>query len=216
MDTPSIIKALHVANEQSKKRNFSQTIDLIITLKGLNLKKPDEQVELFITLPHETGKKRSVCALVGPELEEKAKEVCDEVITQAHFAEYKEKKLVKKLAKKHDFFIAQADIMPKVAATFGRALGPRGKMPNPKAGCILPPKAPVQPIYQRLQKLAPVIVKKQLAVQLPVGKEGMDEQQVAENIKTIYDQLIHHLPGEKNNLRSVYVKYTMGKPVKIN
>lgn len=216
MDTQSIIKALHAAKEQSKERKFSQTVDLIITLKGLNLKKPEDQVEFFVALPHETGKKRKICALVGPELEEKAREVCDLVITQSDFPKYKEKKALKNLAKGYDFFIAQADIMPKVAATFGRSFGPRGKMPNPKAGCILPPKAPVAPLYQRLQKLAPVIAKKQLAIQLPVGKDTMEEKQVAENVMLIYDQLVHHLPGEKNNIKNVFLKFTMGQPIKLN
>ena len=216
MDTQSIIKALETAKEQSKERKFSQTVDLIITLKGLNLKKPDEQVDFFVELPHEVGKKRKVCALVGPELEEKAREVCDEVITQASFEKYKDKKALKTLAKTYDFFVAQADIMPRVAATFGRALGPRGKMPNPKAGCILPPKAPVQPVYARLQKLAPVVAKKQLAVQLPVGKADGDAKAVAENVMAIYDQLIHHLPLEKNNIKDAYLKLTMGQPIKLN
>jgi large subunit ribosomal protein L1 len=215
MNNQTIIKALQTAKEQSKERKFSQTVDLIIALRGLNLKKPEEQVEFFVNLPHGVGKKRKVCAFVGPELEEKAKEVCDFVITQPEYAQYKEKKAVKKLAKSYDFFIAQADIMPKVAAAFGKALGPRGKMPNPKAGCILPPKAPVQPLYDRLQKIMPVIAKKQLGIQFAVGKDDMNETEIAENISTIYNQLLHHLPAEKNNIKSVYLKLTMSKPVKI-
>lgn len=215
MNNQTIIKALQTAKEQSKERKFSQTVDLIIALRGLNLKKPEEQVEFFVNLPHGVGKKRKVCAFVGPELEEKAKEVCDFVITQPEYAQYKEKKAVKKLAKSYDFFIAQADIMPKVAAAFGKALGPRGKMPNPKAGCILPPKAPVQPLYDRLQKIMPVIAKKQLGIQFAVGKDEMNETEIAENISTIYNQLLHHLPAEKNNIKSVYLKLTMSKPVKI-
>lgn len=215
MDTQSIIKALQTAKEQSKERKFSQTVDLIVVLKGLNLKKPEDQVEFFVNLPHENGKKRKICALVGPELEDKAKEACDLVITQTDFAKYKDKKALKTLAKTYDFFIAQADIMPKVAATFGRAFGPRGKMPNPKAGCILPPKAVVTPIYHRLQKLAPIVAKKQMAIQLAVGKDSMEDKDVAENIMIIYNQLIHHLPGEKNNVKGVFLKLTMGKPIKL-
>ena len=216
MDTKAITNALHTVKEQSKERKFSQTVDLIITLKGLNLKNPDDQVEFFVSLPHNTGKKRKVCAIVGPEMMDKAKEVCDKVITQADFDQYKDKKALKKLANEYDYFIAQADIMPKVAAAFGRALGPRGKMPNPKAGCILPPKAPVQPVYERLQKMVRISAKKQLAVQLAVGKVDMDDAPLVENIKLIYDQLVHHLPGEQNNIRDVYLKLTMGSPVKIN
>lgn len=215
MNTQSIIKALQTIKEQSKQIKFSQTIDMIIALKGLNLKNPDEQVEFFIDMPHNSGKPKKVCAIVGPELADKARDVCDKVITQVEFPEYKDKKALKKLAAEYDFFIAQADIMPKVAATFGRAFGPRGKMPNPKAGCILPPKAPVQPVYERLQRLAKIAAKKQLAVQLAVGTVDMDEKAVAENISLIYDQLIHHLPGEQNNIKSVMIKTTMSAPIKL-
>ncbi len=215
MNKQSIIKALQQAREKAKKRKFSQRVDLIITLKGLNLKRPDDQVEFFAQLPHGTGKKVSVCAFVGPDLVDEAKKVCDEVITPADFEKYKDKKLLKKLANKHDYFIAQGDLMAKVAATFGRALGPRGKMPNPKAGCVIPPKGAIKPVYEKLQKTAKIVAKKQLAVQLPVGSEEMKDEEIAENILTIYDQLIHHLPQEKNNVKSVYVKLTMGEPVMI-
>lgn len=216
MEIKTIQEALKAVSGQTKERKFSQTYDLIVTLKGLNLKNPDEQVDFFATMPHSTGKKKKICALVGPEMVEKAQEVCDETITQASFDKYKDKKALKKVANTYDYFIAQADIMPKVAAAFGRALGPRGKMPNPKAGCILPPKAPVQPIYERLQKTVHFVAKKQLAVQVSVGREGMPEKELAENIKNAYDQLIHHLPAEQNNVRNVFIKLTMGQPVKIN
>ncbi|MBD3209236.1 50S ribosomal protein L1 [Candidatus Woesearchaeota archaeon] len=215
MDTQSIIKALKQAREQAKDRKFSQTVDFIVTLKGLDLKKTDDQVEFFVNLPHDPGKQRKVCALVGPEMADKAKEACDNVVTQADFDKYKDKKALKKLATEYDFFLAQADIMPKVATVFGRALGPRGKMPNPKAGCILPPKAPIRPVYNRLQKLAKVSAKKQLAIQLAVGKADMNDEDIAENIALLYDQIIHHLPTEQNNVKAAYLKFTMGAPIKL-
>ena len=59
------------------------------------------------------------------------------------------------------------------------------------------------------------MAKKQLAAQLSVGTQDMKDEDVAENIATVYDQLIHHLPAEKNNIKDVYVKLTMGKAIKI-
>ncbi len=215
MNKNDVIKSIQTAREKSKKRKFSQTFDFITTLKGLNLKRTDEQVEFFMTLPHSTGKKKKICALVGPELKDKAMEVCDKVITADEFDNFKDKKELKKIANEYDYFIAQADIMPKVAATFGRVLGPRGKMPNPKAGCIIPPKAAVAPLYEKLQKTVKVVAKKQLAIQLAVGNEDMKDEEVAENIITAYDQIIHHLPQEHNNVKNTYVKLTMGPAVEI-
>ena len=215
MNKDDVIKAIQAVRQQSKKRKFSQTFDFIVVLKGLNLKRTDEQVEFFLTLPHPTGKKKKVCALVGPELKDKAAEVCDRVITADEFDNFKDKKLLKKIADEFDYFIAQADIMPKVAAVFGRVLGPRGKMPNPKAGCIIPPKAPVAPLYEKLQKTVRVVAKKQLAIQLSVGKEDSSDDNVADNVLTAYNQIVHHLPQEHNNVKAAYLKLTMSPPVEV-
>ena len=103
-------------------------------------------MDTFITLPHTKGKKAKVCALIGPELEQQAKQVCDSVVLSDSFDRFKDKKDIKKLADSFDFFIAQANIMPKIATAFGRVFGPRGKMPNPKAGCVVPPNANLKPL----------------------------------------------------------------------
>ena len=67
MDKKQILSAIKELKEKHK-RNFKQSIDLIITLKDLNLKKPDEQVDFFAQLHYQKGKKITTCALVGPEL----------------------------------------------------------------------------------------------------------------------------------------------------
>jgi large subunit ribosomal protein L1 len=213
MDKKSLSEALKKLKSQ-KKRNFSQSVDLIITLQDLNLKNPEDHVDFYLTLHHDTGKKVKVCALVGPETEEDAKAVCDETVLVDDFPKY-DKKKSKKLAKTYDFFIAQANIMPQVATTFGRVLGPKGKMPNPKAGCIVPPKSNLKPIVERLQKTVKITAKKDPVIHVKVGREDQPEEHILDNILTAYNQVIHHLPKEKNNIKEVYLKLTMSKPVKI-
>jgi len=216
MKKEDILKSLKELKEKSQKRNFTQTVDLVVNLKGLNLKKPEEQVDFFQNLHFSVGKKVKVCALVGPELIGQAKEICDFAISVDDFPKYaKDKKAIKKLAKEYDYFIAQANIMPKVAATFGRVLGPKGKMPNPKAGCVVPPNANLKVLYGRLQKLIKISAKITPTIQCVVGKEDSKEEEVVDNILVIYDGLIHHLPGGKNNIRNVLLKLTMSKPVKL-
>jgi large subunit ribosomal protein L1 len=215
MDKNTIKKALDEVKKNSKKRKFVQSYDLIFSLQDLNLKDPAEQVEFFANLTHTVGKKQTVCCLAGPELVEQAKSVCDFMISQPEFDKYAEKKLAKRLVRSYDYFIAQANIMPKVAQVFGRYLGPRGKMPNPKAGCVIPANANVKTTYDRLQRTVKVSAKKVPIIQLVVGKEDQPEEEVIDNIVAIYDQLIHNLPNEKNNIKNVLLKTTMGKPVKI-
>jgi len=215
MDKEQIQAAVSKAKDTSEKRNFRQSFDLIINLKGLDLKKQEHQIDAFITLPHARGKKVRVCALVGAELESQAKGIFDSVILSDNFEKYKEKKDVRKVANSFDFFVAQANMMPKVATTFGRVFGPRGKMPNPKSGAIVPPNANLKPLYEKLQRTIRANAKTAPSIQCPIGTEEMDINDVTENALTVYNSIIHILPNEKHNIRDVYVKLTMGRPVKV-
>ena len=122
MDKEQVLKALTELRAETKKRNFSQSVDLIINLKNINTK--SSPVNFFAVLPKPKGKAVKVAAFLGQELTEQGKEVCDLVITEAEFAEYKaDPKKIKKMAESYDFFIAQATIMGKMAGTFGKILG---------------------------------------------------------------------------------------------
>jgi large subunit ribosomal protein L1 len=215
MDKASVLKVIKELKEKSQKRNFSQTYDLIITLKDLDLKKPEHQVEFFQTLHYPRGKEIKICALIGPEMEAGAKGIIDYILVD-DFPDYtKDKKTTKKLAGKYDFFIAQATIMPKVATSFGKIFGPKGKMPNPKAGCVVPPNAPLKPLVEKFHKIVKISAKTSLMVQAAVGKEDMPDEQVVDNIMTVFDALIHHLPNAEHNIKEVLLKLTMSKPIKI-
>ena len=163
------------AIEQLKKhptRKFKQSYELIINLRDLNLKKPEEQVEFWLQLPHDRGKQTKIAAIVGPELTTTAKNSCDLTITHEEFPKYAaNKKTIKKLARTYDYFIAQANIMPDVAKTFGRVLGPLGKMPNPKAGCVVPPTANLKQLVDKLRKTIKITAKTQPSIKILIGKE---------------------------------------------
>ena len=212
METQEAITKIQEAKEQAKKRNFAQSVDFVINLKNLDFKKPEEQVDFYVQVPHSLGKDIKICALVGPELIDEATKVCERAIHQKDFSELK-KEEVKALASEYDYFIAQGNIMADVAKNFGRVLGPRGKMPDPKAGCIVAPKTNLQPIHNRLQRLVRVQAKKDPVIHLLIGSEEQADKEVAENLATVYNQLRLQLPLEENNIRDALVKLTMGKPV---
>ncbi len=214
--TKEDVAAAIAAARKSGKRGFVQSVDLVVPLIGLDLKKPEHQVDFFIDLPHGSGKKMKVCALIGPELQPEAKSACDGMVLQEDFPNYgKNKKLTRKLVRQYDFFIGQANIMPQVASTFGRVLGPKGKMPNPKAGCIVPPKAVLKPLVEKLQSIVHVTAKTVPIVQCKVGNESMSDDALAANVIVIYDQLVHVLPASEQNVKAAFVKLTMGVPVTI-
>ncbi|MBT7903657.1 hypothetical protein HN587_07375 [Candidatus Woesearchaeota archaeon] len=214
MNKENVKQALKKLNESSKKRNFKQSLDLVINLKGLNLKKTDNHVDMFVPLHFSKGKTAKICALVGPELKDNAKEHCDLVIAAKDFGEYQtDKKKLKKLAQNYDIFIAQANIMPKVAQVFGKVFGPKQKMPNPKAGCVVPPNANVSALVERLKKTVRLKAKTALNIQTIIGNQDQKEEEIIDNIITAYNALVHGLPQEENNIKNVLVKYCMSKTV---
>ncbi|MFT4311087.1 MAG: 50S ribosomal protein L1 [Candidatus Woesearchaeota archaeon] len=213
MEKLTVKKAINYLKENDK-RNFSQSFDLIVNLRDINLKNPEEQLDFFLSLTNGLGKKVKVAALVGQELSEGAK-VCDKVIKETDF-EGIEKKEAKKIANEYDFFIGQADIMPKIAMAFGRVLGPRGKMPNPKLGTILPGKASVEPVYDKLQKTVRVTAKKTPNVQVKIGNESLEDAKLEENLMQVFNQIMLNLPKERSNIKRVLLKKTMSKPVELD
>ncbi len=214
MDKKTILETIKKLREESPKRKFSQTFDLIINLKDINLKNPEQKVDVFIQLPHGTGKKRKICALIDESLFTEAKTVFDRIILKSDFKNM-DKKEIKKMAQDYDFFLTQGAVMADVASSFGKVLGTRGKMPNPKAGAIIPPKAALKPIYEKFQKIVRLIAKNEANVKCPVGLESMKDEEVADNIEAVYAAVIHVLPGAASNVRTVMLKLTMSKPMRL-
>jgi len=212
VETKAVQEALVKLKESSAGIKFDQRVDMIVTLKDIDLKKPEQQVDFFTSLPNDTGRPTKVFGFVGSELVDEAKKELDSSISDADFQTFAANKAqVKKIAGEYDYFIAQANVMPKVAQFFGRVLGPRNKMPNPKAGCVVPPKVQLGPIKKRLEKTVRVAVRKAPHVQVAVGSQNMAPEQIAENINEVYSQLVAHLPQGINNIKRVYVKFTMSK-----
>ena len=180
MDKESIKKALDLLKQQPK-RGFVQTYDLVINLKNFDVK--THPVDFFAVLPHPKGKKIKIAAFVDQELVAQSTKFCDVTLRETDFEKYKnDKKLAKKLGEDYDFFIAQANLMAKVAAAFGKVLGTKGKMPNPKLGCVVPPTANLEPLVKRLNLSVRLSAKKGMNLQCLVGKEDQPDEQIIDNI----------------------------------
>lgn len=188
------------------KRKFLQTVDLIINLQKFDVKKTP--VNTFISVPHKI-KDKKICAF----LEVKNKDI--PTITASEFKKYANKKETKKLVREYDFFIAQASLMPQVATTFGRSLGPLGKMPSPQLGILI--NADEKAIKETIEKInqSVKVRLKEPSLKVPIGKEDMKTEEIVENILTVYNSLMKSLPRGKENIRNIEVKLTMTKPKKI-
>lgn len=191
---------------KNEERKFDQTVDLIINLQKFDPKK--NQINIFVNVPYRI-KERKICAF----LETKNKSL--ETITPNDFKNYSDKKVLKKLVKRFDFFIAQASIMPKVASIFGRVLGPAGKMPSPQLGILMDinDKA-IEEVKKKINNSLRIRVK-EASIKLAIGKQSMKDEEIAENILSVYNAVMKELPKEKENFRSMEIKFTMTKPQKI-
>lgn len=212
MNKEQVQKALQEIKQQPK-RKFNQSYDLVINIKDHDVKQ--NPLDFFVNLHHSKGKKVKIAAFVDQQLADQAAKFFDLAIRDTEFEKYKDKKVVRKLAQDYDYFVAQATLMPKVAAVFGKALGARGKMPNPKLGCVVPPSANLEPLAKKLATTVRLSAKKGTNLQCIVGKEEQSEEQVIDNILTVYQAAVKQLPNEVQNVKNVQLKLTMGKPVKV-
>lgn len=200
----TILESIKKAKE-SKKRNFSQIFDLIINLKEIDIKKAENKINEFFMLPKGAGKERSIVVFSD---EAKKIEGC-KIIKGTEIEELaKNKKDAKKLIGETNFFLSEPKLMAVVGKHLGKFLAPRGMMPRPIAG-------DVNKIVEETKKSVRILVDKQPIIHTIVGSEKMEDKDVEENIKALITYLEKKLPRGKNNIKSVYLKTTMGHPMKI-
>ncbi len=206
MDDEKIKEAIKAALEKSKKRNFKQSVDVAITLKDVDMNNPKNRIDEEVILPNGRGKPAKVAIFAGGELALKARDVVDLIIKPEEIDDLaKDKKKMKKIANEHDFFIAEAPLMPVIGKKLGVVLGPRGKMPKP-----VPPTADIKTIVDNLRKSVKIRSKSNKTFHAVIGTEDMEPEKLAENLKAIIKRLEDKLERGRQNIESVYVKTTMG------
>jgi len=192
--------------EKKEQKKFVQTVDLIINLKEFDIKKTT--INTFVLLPHKIKEKK-----IAGFLEKKSSLV--DTITKQEFEDFKDKKKMKQLIKEYDFFIANAKLMPAVAASFGRVLGPASKMPSPQLGVLMTEDENSIKTLMKKIETAVKIRTKEPTVKVSIGKQTDKPEDLAENAVVIFNEVFKNLPRNKENLKSVLVKYTMSKPIKV-
>jgi len=199
--------------EESKKldRKFKQTIDLVINLKDIDLNVPKNRIEQEVILPHGRGEKAKVALFASGELAEKSKKIVDLLIKPEEMEDLsKDKKKFKKIADEHDFFIAEAPLMPTIGKTLGTVLGPRGKMPRP-----VPPNADISGLVKNLHSTVKVRSKSSKTFHTIAGNADMPKEQIADNVDAILKRVEGALERGRMNIGSVYIKTTMGPSERI-
>ena len=207
-----IEEAVKKVKEESKPRNFTQSIDVVITINDLDINKPENRLDEEVLLPNGRGKDVTVAFIAEGELAYQAEKAgADIVIDKEKLEELgKNRPEAKKLANTYDFFVAQADLMPTVGRFLGPVLGPRKKMPKP-----IPASANPEVILGRLKSTVKIRVKDQPLIQSIVGSEDMTEAQIAENIDAVIDVLDRNLEQGSKQIKAMYLKTTMGPVTRV-
>ncbi len=211
MAEKATVTAVKKALEHSPKRNFVQTVDLSINLKDVDMSIPKNRIQEDIILPHGRGKPIKVCVFGSGEMLLKARDVADRVVSVEELGTIADdKKQAKKMANEFEYFIAEAPLMPTIGKRLGIVLGPRGKMPKP-----IPPGADPKPMIDNLRKSVSIRTRDKMTFHTAVGTTDMTPEDIADNIELIVKRVGMKLEKGTMNIRSAFVKTTMGPSEKV-
>lgn len=208
-----IVEAVAKAIEASKaqERKFTQSVDLAILLKNIDLSVPKNRIDEDVILPKGRGKPARVGVFAAGEGAAKARKVADVVIQPDEFEGFaKNKRAFKKTVNDMTYFLAEAPLMANIGKSLGVVLGPRGKMPRP-----IPPGSDPSGQINNLRNTVKVRSKDKKVFHTMVGTEAMAPEDIADNIEAILKRVEAKLEHGRMNVGSVYVKTTMGPSVKV-
>lgn len=204
----SLAEALDLAT-QTATTKFDSTVEMHVRL-GVDPKQADQNVRTTVTLPNGTGKNIRVAALVSADDVDAVKEA------GADYAG--EEEIMKMLEKENlafDVLVATPQFMPKLGK-FARLLGPRGLMPNPKAGTVS--ANPVQAVKEAKAGKVEYRVDKQGIVHLGIGKVSFGAEKLQQNANVFINSLKAARPStlKGNYIISAAVATTMGPSIKVD
>ncbi|WVZ91684.1 hypothetical protein U9M48_037823 [Paspalum notatum var. saurae] len=208
-----------VADAKEKNRKFTETIELQIGLKNYDPQK-DKRFSGSVKLPHIPRPKMKVCMLGDAQHVEEAEKIgLDYMDVEALKKMNKNKKLVKKLAKKYHAFLASEAIIKQIPRLLGPGLNKAGKYLAYWAVCKFPTLVTHQEsLESKVNETKATVkfqLKKVLCMGVAVGNLSMEEKQIQQNIQMSVNFLVSLLKKNWQNVRCLYIKSTMGKPSRV-
>ncbi|MET1160604.1 MAG: 50S ribosomal protein L1 [Thermoprotei archaeon] len=208
--TEQLRKAIKKAIESSPRRNFKQSVELIVVFKDVDPKSPEGRIRETIVLPRGRGKDLNICVVADGEMAIKARELGAARVISGDELRNMSKKDAKKVAETCDWVLVKADLMALAGRVLGPALGPRGKIPVP-----VPPTADISVFIKRYKSAVLARTKDQPQVMVPIGTEDMSLEDLVENAQAVLSTLETKLPNGAHNIGKVIVKTTMGPPIPV-
>ena len=192
------------------KAKFDETVELHVRL-GVDSRHADQQVRGAVVLPHGTGKNVKVLVIAKGDKEKEALEAGADLVG----AEEMVARIQNEGFMDFDVLITTPDMMGLVGR-LGRVLGPRGLMPNPKAGTVTPNVA--QAVKEAKAGKIEYRLDKANIIHVPVGKASFGTEKLSDNINTVMDAIVKAKPAAAKGqyIRSAAIATTMGPGVKLN
>ncbi len=194
---------------QLAKAKFDETVEAHIRL-GVDSRHADQQVRGAVVLPNGTGKSVRVLVFCKEDKYEAAKAAGAEYVGGLDFVD----KIQKEGWMEFDVVIASPDMMG-VVGRLGKVLGPRGLMPNPKAGTVSPDVA--KAVQEAKAGKIEYRLDKSNIIHCPIGKVSFGAEKLEENFNTLLEAVVKAKPAAAKGtyLRSVTVASTMGVGVPV-
>ena len=206
-----ISEAIKNAVEGAPERKFVESLDIAFTIKDVDLKNPNNRIQEEIRLPSGRGKQIKVAMFAASDAAQKAKAAGIHVIDPSEIEELgKNKGTAKKLANSFDFFLAEVPHMGLIGRYLGVVLGPRGKMPRP-----VPPVVDPSVIANGLQSTTVIKSRDKVTFQASFGTRSQSHEELLKNAMEVYNRVTSKLERGIGNIRSLYIKTSMGPATKI-
>merc|ERR1711992_502099 len=193
-----------------KKRNFKETVELQITLKNYDPQK-DKRFSGTVKLPNVPRPNQKICIIGDAAHNDEAEAKSIPHMSADDLKKLnKDKKLVKKLAKKYDAFLASESLIKQIPRLLGPGLNKAGKFP-----ALLTHNDNMEAMVIDLKSTIKFQMKKVLCLNVAVGHVGMDEDELVQNIHLAINFLVSLLKKHWQNVRSLYIKSTMGPAIRL-
>ena len=201
-----ITQAIKGALENARERKFVESVDITFTIKDVDLKNPNNRIKEEIRLPSGRGKELKIAMFAAGEAATKAKGAGIHVFTPQEIEEFGgQKGKAKKMANSFDFFLSEVPHMGLIGRYLGIVLGPRGKMPRP-----VPPTLDPAAIAAGLKSTVVVKSGDRMTFHAAIGTAKQSQEELVANAMAIYNRVISKLERGIGNIRSLYIKTTMG------
>ena len=184
---------------------------MAFTIKDVDLKNPANRIQEEVRLPSGRGKETKIAMFASADAAQKAKEAGITVIDPTQIEELGGDKMkAKKMAKKYDYFLSEVPHMGLIGRYLGVVLGPRGKMPRP-----VPPNVDPGMIAKGLESTVVVRSRDRITFHAAIGTLSQSQEELTENAMTVWTRVTNKLERGAGNIRSLYVKTTMGPSCKV-